>query len=285
MFALLSWVIECTLAPCRARLRSMTFCLLDPHTALTPRDALSLSFSAQTVWKSLSQTTRTTLMTGCVCSRPSAAALLTRTTTVLDSVDMSVVVLTSAAHTEAAVRGWMWKLGGKAGAFKRKRWFVLRGDVISYYKNKVRPVCGVVLGHCSSLCGVQGDDFTIGSIPLNSLCGVIPPDEAACAQKGEWSFVIHSRRKSYVLSSKTQADCNRWVNAIQVHPALCGSCFAWTHLVLASAQDVIDNSPAIETPTDKLIDELKIVGPDEVQAIYAQHKVRLSWLVCNERTK
>ena len=31
----------------------------------------------------------------------------------------------------------MWKYGGKTGAFKRKRWFVLRGDVIYYYKNKV----------------------------------------------------------------------------------------------------------------------------------------------------
>ena len=39
--------------------------------------------------------------------------------------------------TEGLIRGWMWKFGGKSGAFKRKRWFVLRGDVISYYKNKV----------------------------------------------------------------------------------------------------------------------------------------------------
>ena len=38
---------------------------------------------------------------------------------------------------EGLVRGWMWKFGGKAGTFKRKRWFVLRGDVVSYYKHKV----------------------------------------------------------------------------------------------------------------------------------------------------
>jgi hypothetical protein len=81
---------------------------------------------------------------------------------------------------------------------------------------------------------------------------VIPPDEALCAQKGEWSFIVHSRRKSYHLSTKSQADSNRWINAIQ---------------------DIIDNSPVIETPTEKLIDELKIVGPDEVAAIYNQHKV------------
>ena len=127
----------------------------------------------------------------------------------------------------------MWKLGGKAASFKRKRWFVLRGDLISYYKNK-------------------GDDAIVGSIPINSLCSVIPPDEATSAQKGEWSFIVHSRRKSYTLSTKTQADANRWINAIQ---------------------DVIDSSPPIETPTEKLIDELKIVGPEEVASIYAQHKV------------
>jgi hypothetical protein len=99
---------------------------------------------------------------------------------------------------------------------------------------------------------IQGDDFTIGSIPINSLCSVIPPDESESAAKGDWTFIVHSRRKSYQLTTKTQADANRWINAIQ---------------------DVIDASPIIETPTEKLIDELKLVGPDEVSAIYAQHKV------------
>jgi len=31
----------------------------------------------------------------------------------------------------------MLKAGGKGNAFKRRRWFVLRGDVISYYKQRV----------------------------------------------------------------------------------------------------------------------------------------------------
>jgi myosin X len=82
----------------------------------------------------------------------------------------------------------------------------------------------------------------------------VPPDEAVCAQRGEWSFVVHARRKSYILSTKNPSETNRWVNAIQ---------------------DVIDNSPVIETPTEKLIDELKIVGPDEVASIYQTHKVLL----------
>ena len=85
------------------------------------------------------------------------------------------------------------------------------------------------------------------------MCSVIPPDDAEAATKGEWTFIVHSRRKSYQLTTKTQADANRWINAIQ---------------------DVIDSSPIIETPTEKLIDELKLVGPEEVAAIYAQHKVK-----------
>lgn len=141
----------------------------------------------------------------------------------------------SDAHNEEITeRGWMLKTGG-SNNFKRRRWFVLRGDVISYYKTK-------------------SDDFTVGSIPLNSLCSVIPPDDAA-ASRNEWTFTLHSRRKSFELTCKTQADCNRWINAIQ---------------------DVIDNSPVIETPFEKLIDDLKLAGPQEVEALYATHKVLTS---------
>ena len=105
---------------------------------------------------------------------------------------------------------------------------------------------------------MQGDEFTVGSIPLNSLSSVIPPDEAASVSKNEWTFTVHSRRKSYSLSAKTQADCYRWVNAVQ---------------------DVIDNSPLIETPTEKLIEELKMASPAEVEAIYAAHKVVQSFVL------
>ena len=78
---------------------------------------------------------------------------------------------------------------------------------------------------------MQGDDFTIGSIPINSLCSVIPPDESEAAAKNEWTFIVHSRRKSYQLTTKAQSDANRWINAIQ---------------------DVIDASPIIETlPTSE----------------------------------
>ncbi|EDQ90136.1 uncharacterized protein MONBRDRAFT_36712 [Monosiga brevicollis MX1] len=130
-------------------------------------------------------------------------------------------------------RGWMLKAGGKGNAFKRRRWFVLRGDTISYYKNK-------------------DDDYTVGTIPLNSLCSVIPPDESLALQRNDWTFIVHSKHKSFFLTCKTQADCNRWINAIQ---------------------DVIDNSAQIETPMEKLIDELKMASPLEVEQIYSSHRV------------
>lgn len=128
------------------------------------------------------------------------------------------------------------KAGGKEGAgIRRRRWFILRGDVISYYRNK-------------------DDDFTVGSIPLNSLCSVIPPDEALATERNEWTFIVHSRHKSFHLTAQTQPDCMRWVNAIQ---------------------DVIENAPTIETPTEKLIEELKSIAPSAVEALYEGHKVRL----------
>ena len=140
-------------------------------------------------------------------------------------------ILKPAAVTE---RGWLMKAGGKEGAgIRRRRWFILRGDVISYYRNK-------------------DDDFTVGSIPLNSLCSVIPPDEALATERNEWTFIVHSRHKSFHLTAQTQPDCMRWVNAIQ---------------------DVIENAPTIETPTEKLIEELKSIAPSAVEALYEGHKV------------
>lgn len=131
-------------------------------------------------------------------------------------------------------RGWMSKESGK-NQIRRRRWFVLRGDVITYYKNPT-------------------DDFSVGSIPLNSLCSVIPPDEDASRRSNDWTFTIHARRKSFQLTCKRQEDCTRWLNAIQ---------------------DVIDNSPVMITPTEKLIDDLKMCTQEDVDAMYAAHKILL----------
>jgi myosin X len=129
-------------------------------------------------------------------------------------------------------RGWLMKKGG-SNDFLRKRWFVLKGDVISYYKQ-------------------PGDEFTVGSIPLNSLCSVDPPDEEDEKKNGEFRFIVHSRRKSFHLYGKSMQDARRWVDAIQ---------------------DVIDNSQLVETPTEKLIDELKLAPAADMPAIYQAHKI------------
>eukprot|EP00049_Salpingoeca_infusionum_P017514 m.353252 g.353252 ORF g.353252 m.353252 type:complete len:1850 (+) comp16718_c0_seq1:158-5707(+) len=148
-------------------------------------------------------------------------------------------ILTPKRHVDAAdadghviERGWMLKAGGKDGNYvKRRRWFVLKGDAISYYKNK--------------------DDLPIGTIPLNSLTSVIPPDEDKL-QKNDYTFIVHSRIKSFHLTCKTQTDCNRWINAIQ---------------------DVIDSCPVIQTPMERLIDELRMASASETDQIYQSHKV------------
>eukprot|EP00039_Didymoeca_costata_P001385 m.52055 g.52055 ORF g.52055 m.52055 type:complete len:1903 (+) comp10770_c0_seq2:130-5838(+) len=129
-------------------------------------------------------------------------------------------------------QGFLMKGGGQNGMVKRRRYFILRGDVISYYKSQHDP---------STL---------VGSIPLNALCSVVAPDDSKPGN--DWTFVVHSRRKSFELTSKTQTDCNKWINAIQ---------------------EVIDNAPDIETPTEKLIEELKMASPPEVEAIYLSQKV------------
>jgi myosin X len=129
-------------------------------------------------------------------------------------------------------RGWMMKAGGKQGnQIKRRRWFVLKGDVISYYKAK--------------------GEVPVGTIPLNALSSVIPPDEEKL-QKNDYTFICHSKIKSFHLTCKTQADCNRWINAIQ---------------------DVIDNCPVIQTPMERLIEELRMASASETDQIYQTHKV------------
>lgn len=134
---------------------------------------------------------------------------------------------------EPTEAGWLQKGGGDRGLTKKKRYFVLRADVLSYYKT------------------MDTASF-IGSIPLNSLCSVIPPDEVKAEKMNDWTFTVHARKKSYVLTARTQAEMGRWMNYLQ---------------------DVIDNCPIIETPTEQLIDELKMASPQEVEAIYGSQKV------------
>jgi len=134
---------------------------------------------------------------------------------------------------EPTLAGWMQKGGGDKGLVKRRRYFVLRGDVLSYSKT-------------------PAPDSFIGSVPLSSLCSVDPPDEVKAEKANDWTFSVHARKKSYQLTCKNQGECNRWINCLQ---------------------DVIDNCKIIETDTEKMIDELKMASLQEVEAIYLSQKV------------
>eukprot|EP00056_Hartaetosiga_gracilis_P013065 m.213142 g.213142 ORF g.213142 m.213142 type:complete len:1878 (+) comp13789_c0_seq6:2376-8009(+) len=135
--------------------------------------------------------------------------------------------------TAVRERGWLMKAGGKANAFKRKRWFVLRGNVITYFRS-------------------ASDELPISTIPLNSLCSVIPPDEAEAAKTGEWTFVVHSHLKSFHLTARTAGDSTRWIGAIQ---------------------DVIDETHVPPRPMEQLVKELKLASPEEASQIYTSHKL------------
>jgi len=138
------------------------------------------------------------------------------------------------ADDDVTLQGYMTKSGGDKG-LSQKRFFILRGEVINYYKTPNDP------------------NSLKGTIPLNQLCSVVQPEEKLPnEQQRDWTFVVHSRRKSFELSCKTQAECNRWVNAIQ---------------------DVIDNAPDIETPTEGLMDQLKMAVPAEWDAIYRTNQI------------
>ncbi|EDO44785.1 predicted protein [Nematostella vectensis] len=121
-------------------------------------------------------------------------------------------------------KGWMVKEG--ANDSKRKRWFVLTANSLDYYKSYVK------------------NSPKFGSITLNSLCSLVPPEEK---EPGDWTFVVNGRKRSYVLHTKQQEDALMWTNAIQ---------------------EVIDSKPMIETPFEKLVLEVKNAGNDnEVEQV------------------
>lgn len=132
---------------------------------------------------------------------------------------------------DVTCQGFLKKGGGDKG-LPKKRYFMLRGDVLSYYKG-------------------QDVGSFVASIPLNSLCAVIPPDEEEAAKTNVFRFVLHARRKSFVLFAKSMQEMNKWISALN---------------------DVIDNCPIIETPLERMIDELKVATAAEVEAMYQTQK-------------
>lgn len=73
------------------------------------------------------------------------------------------------------------------------------------------------------------------SVFVPSLCAVDVCDEAESKESGYYTFKLHARKSSIVLSAKTAEEVNEWVTALQ---------------------DVIDSCPTIQTITERVILEI-----------------------------
>lgn len=132
------------------------------------------------------------------------------------------------------------------GALKlKKRWFLLTHNSLDYYKSSERNA------------------LKLGTLVLNSLCSVVQPDDKIFKETGEaamprprprrlsragllnaslspagyWSIIVYGRKHSYRLYCKLLNEAARWANAIQ---------------------NVIDGKAPIDTPTQQLIQDVKV---------------------------
>ncbi|XP_066511803.1 unconventional myosin-X-like [Hoplias malabaricus] len=140
---------------------------------------------------------------------------------------------------EFIIRGWLHKemKGSTRGNMRlKKRWFVLTHNSLDYYKSSERNA------------------LKLGSLLLNSLCSVLPPDERVYKETGYWSLTVFGRKHSYNLYSKLQSEVSRWTNAVQ---------------------NVIDTKPPIDTHTQQLIQDLKenCLNPEVVDQIYKRNPI------------
>ena len=95
---------------------------------------------------------------------------------------------------------------------RKKRFYVLTRDGLSYYRSE--------------------DSWLMGQIRLDSLCSLVLPNELTARETDRWTFMLNTRKKSYLLGCVSEQDYQEWVYAIN---------------------NVIFNKPVIETPTEKLI--------------------------------
>ncbi|XP_077368004.1 unconventional myosin-X isoform X2 [Festucalex cinctus] len=147
---------------------------------------------------------------------------------------------------EFVVRGWLHKetksgggggsAGAKAAAKLKKRWFVLTHNSLDYYKSSER---GAV---------------KLGTLALNSLCSVAPPDDRLFKDTGYWTVTVHGRKHSCRLHCKLLNEATRWAAAVQ---------------------NVIDAKAPIDTPTQRLIQHIKenSLNSEVVDQIYKRNPI------------
>ncbi|XP_077413227.1 unconventional myosin-X [Vanacampus margaritifer] len=148
---------------------------------------------------------------------------------------------------EFIIRGWLHKEmksggsvgvagGGKASLKLKKRWFLLTHNSLDYYKSSER---GAV---------------KLGTLVLNSLCSVTPPDDKVFKDTGYWKVTVYGRKHSYRLHCKLLNEATRWAAAVQ---------------------NVVDAKAPIDTPTQQLILHIKenSLNSEVVEQIYRRNPI------------
>nr|XP_058917906.1 unconventional myosin-X isoform X3 [Kogia breviceps]XP_058917907.1 unconventional myosin-X isoform X3 [Kogia breviceps] len=141
---------------------------------------------------------------------------------------------------EFIVRGWLHKEvknSPRMSSLKlKKRWFVLTHNSLDYYKSS------------------EKNALKLGTLLLNSLCSVVPPDEKIFKETGYWNVTVYGRKHCYRLYTKLLNEATRWSSAIQ---------------------NVTDTKAPIDTPTQQLIQDIKenCLNADVVEQIYKRNPI------------
>ncbi|XP_003759683.1 unconventional myosin-X [Sarcophilus harrisii] len=141
---------------------------------------------------------------------------------------------------EFIVRGWLHKEvknSPKMSSLKlKKRWFVLTHNSLDYYKSS------------------EKNALKLGTLVLNSLCSVVPPDEKIFKETGYWNVTVYGRKHCYRLYTKLLNEATRWSSAIQ---------------------NVTETKAPIDTPTQQLIQDIKenCLNSDVVEQIYKRNPI------------
>ncbi|KAI1902046.1 hypothetical protein AGOR_G00040690 [Albula goreensis] len=140
---------------------------------------------------------------------------------------------------EFIVRGWLhkeMKNSTRSSLKLKKRWFLLTHNSLDYYKSSERNA------------------LKLGTLVLNSLCSVVPPDEKIFKETGYWNVTVYGRKHCYRLYTKLLNEATRWSSAIQ---------------------NVIDTKAPIDTPTQQLIQDIKenCLNAEVVEQIYKRNPI------------
>lgn len=133
------------------------------------------------------------------------------------------VCIVFSLHLISVFPGWLHKEvknSPKTSSLKlKKRWFVLTHNSLDYYKSS------------------EKNAMKLGTLVLNSLCSVVPPDEKIFKETGYWNITVYGRKHCYRLYTKLLNEATRWSSAIQ---------------------NVTDTKAPIDTPTQQLIQDIKV---------------------------